>query len=276
MVILTTNENVQSPKDITDVAIIGSGNVATHIGRAIAASGADIVGLWSPNAGHAQSLAENLHCPAFDSLEHLPLASLCVIAVKDDVLPAVAQKVCQLYSSSAESIIAHTAGSVSLEVLSFWHERAAVIYPLQTLSRQRPIDFKEVPLFVEGSTRQVFSAVLNFCSRLSGHVMEANSFQRARIHLAAVFASNFSNHCCAIAQRLLGECGLDDKCILPLVEETARKLRTLPASEAQTGPAARWDTSILNAHIEQLDAHPLWQSIYKEMSQSIHENNSPT
>ena len=264
-------EAVHSSTETTDVAIIGAGNVATHLGKAIAASGTRIVGVWSPHTEHARALAANLDCPAFVSLEQLPQASLCIISVKDDALPDVARQVGYLYSKNANSIIAHTAGSMPIDILTSFHKRAAVIYPLQTLSRFRPVNFREVSLFIEGSTEQVVSSVKTFCSKLSDHVETATSLQRKRIHLAAVFACNFPNHCYAIAQQLLRESGLDERCIIPLVEETAHKLRTLPAAEAQTGPAVRRDTKVIAAQSEQLASHPLWQSIYKAMSQSIHD-----
>jgi predicted short-subunit dehydrogenase-like oxidoreductase (DUF2520 family) len=146
-----------------------------------------------------------------------------------------------------------------------------VLYPLQTFSAGRTIDWPAVPLFVEAPDADAEAALLTLAHSLSQHVALLDSAQRLRLHLGAVFASNFTNHVLGIAHQLLAEAGLDFKLLAPLVRETVDKaLGAQPGPFAvQTGPAARHDAPTLAAHTAALVAHPAWQALYTQLTQSI-------
>ncbi len=172
--------------------------------------------------------------------------------------------------------MAHTAGSVPLEALPAKFARRAVFYPLQTFTRGRRVDWAEIPLFIEASTPELQAGLEAFARRLSCRVFQADSARRARLHLAAVFASNFVNHMYALGERLLGDAELDFEVLKPLIAETAAKALDAPSPAAvQTGPAVRGDRSTQQRHLEML-GDELLRTLYTTISQSIWETSRKT
>ncbi len=256
-------------KKPTDICIIGSGNVATHLARAWHAAGVEIRAVCSPTPGHAEALADGVGAKAFHSLESLPVAAAYVLCVKDDALPAVAARlVAQLPAKGA--LVAHTAGSVGLGALPASGCGRAVIYPLQTFTKGRELDLSRVPFLVEGGTEDALRKAEWLAGRISRDVRPLDSEGRRKLHLAAVFANNFTNHCLALAERLAAEAGLDGSLLRPILRETLRKAETMPAREAQTGPAVRWDETVMRRQHDALAARPEAQAVYDAVSRSIH------
>ena len=144
------------------------------------------------------------------------------------------------------------------------------LYPMQTFSKSRAVDFSTVPFFIEGSGREEAEALKAVAERIGGKVYEATSEQRRYLHIAAVFACNFTNHMYALAHRLLDSHGLPFEVMLPLIDETARKVHELPPAEAQTGPASRYDENVIGKHLEMLADEPRLAELYEKISQSIH------
>lgn len=254
--------------DLYRVCLIGSGNVATHIGRALHQSGCIISGVYSKNIQHAQALCSEIAGNvAVDNVSLLPEADFYIISVKDAVIGEVAKR---LKSCKPDAFCIHTSGSIPLDVISKHFVQSAVVYPLQTISKNELMDFGNIPLFIEAANSDSLQRAVLLAKSLSTKIYFLDSTQRKRLHLAAVFANNFSNHCFAIAYDLLKQADIDPSCLQPIIQHTVDKLAYMSPTEAQTGPAVRWDTNVLDAHQSALDGNPDLQTLYKLMSKSIH------
>lgn len=251
-------------------SIIGSGNVATQLAKALSQQGAHINGVFSRNKEHAEALAHAVNAgSATDNLGSIPHADVYVFALKDDVLASTINAFLQ-WHEPAGSLFIHTAGCVDIGVFPK-HLKAAVLYPLQTISKSHDIDFSHVPLFIEGNCDATLAEVRDIANCISSVVTELSSEKRRVLHLAAVFANNFTNHCCTLAYELLKQNGIAPSCLTAIIDETANKLHHLPPTEAQTGPAVRWDEKIMAKHTELLQNNKELLAIYELMSQSIHK-----
>lgn len=255
--------------EIKSVVLIGAGNVATHLGRALADAGYAVRQVFSRTEASASVLADRLHCPfTTDQKAVATDADLYIVSIKDDALTGV---IPWLTRCNPSALFVHTAGSVAMDVWSGHAARYGVLYPMQTFSKQRTVDFSSVSFFIEACQSEDLAALKTLAARLGGKVYEATSEQRRFLHIAAVFACNFSNHMYAIAQHLLAEHGLPFEALLPLIDETARKVHHLSPAEAQTGPAARNDGTIMASHHRMLADTPAWDELYRLISQSIHK-----
>jgi len=250
------------------IALIGAGNLATNIGMALAEAGHELLQVYSRTEQSAERLAAMLHCPWTTELEQVTDgADVYIIAVKDGALADVARS---LAAGHEERFLVHTAGSMPMETLPT--KRRGVLYPMQTFSKERKVLFREIPCFVEAADKADGAMLRGLAETLSERVYEANSEARKYLHLSAVFCCNFANHCYAISERLLKEHGgLPFEVMLPLIDETARKVHELSPRKAQTGPAVRWDTNVMEKHIQLLKGEPQLQEIYKLLSESIRE-----
>ena len=232
-----------------NVAMIGRGRVATHMSKALLKAGNGVVSVNSR------------------TLEELPQdADVYIIAVKDSALQDVIRQLTNLLKTKNDApLIVHTAGSMPLSVFEGYAENGGVFYPMQTFSMEREVDFREIPLFIEGKDKRI----RELAESISEHVYELSSDDRKYLHLAAVFACNFANHCYTLAAEVLEKKGLPFDVMLPLVDETARKVHELHPKEAQTGPAIRGDKNVMAAQAALLDSR--MQAIYNLMSESIQE-----
>lgn len=259
------------------IGLFGAGRVATALAPALAAGGHQLVFLASRRPASAVALAAQLPgCPVLALPLHQPLppADLYLLAVPDAAVPPLLAAV----AWPAGALVAHLAGALPLAVFAAAPQvRGGVLYPLQTFSPGRPIDWPGVPLFVEAAKPAGLATLRAVGQSLSHRVAVLDSAQRLRLHLGAVFASNFTNHVLGIAYTLLAEAGLDVALLAPLVHETvAKALAAQPTPFAvQTGPAARHDAPTLAAHTEALAAHPAWQALYSQLSQSIQAAAGP-
>jgi predicted short-subunit dehydrogenase-like oxidoreductase (DUF2520 family) len=254
------------------IGFFGAGRVAAALAPALAAAGHQVAFLASRTPGSAAALASSLPqpCPALalPLTQPLPPADLYLLAVPDAAVPEVLAAI----AWPAGALVAHVAGALPLAVFAAAPQvRGGVLYPLQTFSPGRAIDWPAVPLFVEAADAHAEAAILALARSLSQHVALLDSAQRLRLHLGAVFASNFTNHVLGIAHQLLAEAGLDFGLLAPLVRETVDKaLAAQPGPFAvQTGPAARHDAPTLAAHTAALANHPAWQTLYTQLSQRI-------
>lgn len=250
------------------VVLIGSGNVATHLGGALRAAGHDILQVWSRNASHASELAGILSAGPIDKFDDLSDAGdIYILSVADDAIGDMASKF-----PFKDKLLVHTSGTTELEAIKSGSAQTGVFYPLQTFSKQKPVDFRDIPLVVEGSSEAVSSLLLSLASDISDKVEIVNSEKRKVLHLAAVFACNFSNHLYAIADKVLAEQQLNFDLIRPLIAETAAKAQVYPPSKVQTGPAARKDFGTMERHLLYLQSHQEWHKIYRMLSESIVNN----
>ena len=247
------------------VSIIGTGNVATHLATALRASGVTINQVFGRNQNNLNSLAKKVSANPISSLLELDTENVdaIIISVKDDVIEEVAN---QLTTSNA--IFAHTSGTVGIEALKN-HQNRGVFYPLQTFSKSKEMDLSDIPFCIEGNDRSTKLSLLNLATVLSNDVRFVDSNTRKSLHIAAVFASNFSNHMLAISDKLLKESGQDLSILKPLVTETISKAFSSNPVQSQTGPAVRDDQEVIQHHLAQLENEPLQKDIYALISESI-------
>lgn len=250
------------------ISIIGSGNVATIFTCMLKIGGEQVNTVYSRDLSHAVELGERYDCNATNDLTRLADADIYILCVKDDALSEVIETLCPLHPNA---LFIHTAGSVPMEVFKGKAQHYGVIYPLQTLSKEAPIpDVLGMPLYIEASDMQTLSTVSRIAGKISSTIIPLDSEHRKYLHLSAVFACNFVNHCYTLAQRFMEKAGCPFSDLKPLIDETAKKMRKLSPEEAQTGPAVRYDTKVL-AMQESLIDDPLVKDIYRLMSQSIHQ-----
>ena len=251
------------------IALVGAGNVATCIGPRLKEAGHDIVSVYSRTAESAKELAGRLEVPYTTCFRNIPEADVFLVMLRDD---ALMERAAEIASCAGKAILLHTAGSVPMDV---WRtagaSRYGVLYPMQTFSRTSVVDWESVPLFIEGSSDQVTGTVRELALTVSPDVAVLSSEGRRKLHVAAVFACNFSNHMYAIADKLLADEGVPFRVMLPLVRETARKVETIPPRDAQTGPAVRGDLKVLTDHLSQLDDRPELARLYRMISIDINK-----
>ena len=257
------------------ISIIGAGRVGWHLGQALSAAGYTIHEVWSLHQSHAKLLADKLpNAAVAHSLNFAQSAAqLFLLTVTD----AAAEDVARRLLLPKGATLAHTSGSLPLTVLqSSAAAHLGVLYPLQTFSKEKEINFAEVPFCIEASDSDTELMLGQIAATLSAKVIQMSNEQRRQLHLAAVFACNFSNHMLRIAHNLLQESQLPKDLLHPLIQETLHKALTLGPAQAQTGPAMRGDLPVLEQHQKQLLEHPEWALLYKLISEDIRQHTSQT
>lgn len=247
------------------IVFIGAGNVASHLAPAIEKAGAGrVVQVWSRAMDSASALASRLgDCEAVIEPGRIVTdADMYVVCMADHAVPALVGKL-----PHNNALWVHTSGSLPVSILGRLSGRTGVLYPLQTFSRNVDVDMTQVPFFIEGSTPDVTDTLSAIARAISGNVHYADGGLRARMHVAAVFACNFTNHLYSIADGLLRNDGLDLSVLYPLMQETLRKAMERSPRECQTGPAVRGDVSVVEKHASMLPHH--LAGIYMMLSRSI-------
>lgn len=250
------------------ITIIGAGRVAYHLIRVLSVQH-EIVQIYSRTLEKAQQLADQFQVQAIEKPEQLDnRVDLVIIAVSDQSIAMVIE---QIHPYLPNNLIVHTSGSTHLDVLKQIHVRAGVFYPLQTFSVEREINWENTPLFIEAHDREDQNILQNLANSLSSKVYLYSSAQRLSLHLAAVFACNFSNYCYDMAKQVVDAQQVDFGLLYPLILETANKATQNDPRQMQTGPAMRGDQNILNMHqsmLEQSQRSDLAE-VYALMSQQI-------
>ena len=245
--------------------------MATQFAKALCAKGHTIAAVFSRTMESATALSKAVGGFATDSIAALPLdADAYIIAVKDSVLPAL---IAQLREGREARPMFHTAGSVPMSVFEGVRHHG-VIYPMQTFSKECDVDFTHLPFFIEANDDESLQVATELATSVSDNVRQLSSEERRYLHLAAVFACNFSNHCYTLAADILEQHGVPFDVLLPLIDETTQKAHTLHPRDAQTGPAVRYDENVIAAQLQLLDDEPLMQKVYNVMSRSIHDSSS--
>ena len=251
------------------ISLIGAGRVATHLGCVLLKRGHEIVQVYSRDVNHAEALASGISADAVSDITHLITdIDLAIIAVSDQ---AISQVIEQLSNVLKDVLIVHTSGSTHLKVLTQHHARSGVFYPLQTFSLEREVDWANTPLFVEAVESQDLKFLNTLAQSLSQRVYQYDSEQRLSLHLAAVFACNFSNYCYDMAKQVVDAKQVDFSLLYPLILETAKKATEHDPRQVQTGPAMRGDQNILNMHQQMLvdSGREDLQQCYQMMSEQI-------
>ena len=257
--------------ELNKVVIIGSGNLAEALARAVAKSGLELVQIFARNAERARIIAE---LTATDWATHPGMlaqdADIYLIAVSDKAVEHVAATL----PIPEGAAVAHTAGSVPLAAIPEKFAHRAVFYPMQTFTKGREVDFSVIPVFLETPSAELRPELEAFARQLSGTVIWATSEQRAKVHLAAVFACNFANHMYAVGERIVRDAGIDFDVLKPLIAETAAKACDARSPlDVQTGPAVRNDFATKARHGDLLSFDLRLKNIYSTISQSIWETS---
>jgi predicted short-subunit dehydrogenase-like oxidoreductase (DUF2520 family) len=252
--------------EIKSVVLIGSGNVATHLGKICLEKGIKIVQVYSLNADHAQLLAQKTGSTATDNLQHInQAADLYIIAVKDDAIQELNAGL-----KLGNKIVVHTSGTAGLNAIQDISSRTGVFYPLQTFTKTRSLAWENIPVCIESSEQETLTILKDFAAKLTSQVFEIDSATRSRVHLAAVFANNFTNYLLDRANNIIGE-ELPFNILKPLVQETIEKAFDIGPEKAQTGPAVRDDMKTIDAQIRKLENHPEALELYLIFTALIHK-----
>ncbi len=254
------------------ITLIGAGRVATHLAKVLQLQN-QIVQIFSRDLQRAQTLANLVSAQAIDDVRQLnPQTDLVIIAVSDQAISSVIESIAPYLS---DNLIVHTSGSTSVSVLQNTHHRAGVFYPLQTFSFDREVNWIETPVFVEAVEPQDLTFLTELANSLSHRVYQYSSTQRQTLHLAAVFACNFSNYCYDMAKQIVDAEQVDFSLLYPLIMETANKATHNDPKQMQTGPAMRGDQNILKMqrHLLAETQRNDLENIYALMSEGIYKRH---
>lgn len=250
------------------LSIIGSGNVAQKLIEAFQQNAnfeanIELVQVFSRNK---ESVAHLLHADKItNDYNALTEVDLYLIAVSDDAIANVSMQL-----PFQNKLVAHTSGSVSMAALDS-RNRKAVFYPLQTFSKNKPVNFREIPICLESQNTTDYEILEKVAQMISDSIFSINSDQRKAMHVAAVFVNNFVNHLYQIGNDICLQNQIPFDILKPLIQETAHKIATLSPIEAQTGPAKREDLNTINTHLEFL-SNENNKKIYQILTQSIRNN----
>jgi predicted short-subunit dehydrogenase-like oxidoreductase (DUF2520 family) len=250
-----------------NVAILGAGNVATHLSKALIKAGFPIKQIWSRDHNHAVDLALQIAANSIENIKELSEnLDVIFIAVADDAIENVAN---QIPIALNQILIVHTSGSTPLSVLNNISIQIGVLYPIQTFSKTSDLDFSNIPIVIEGNNKDVLNKITTIAHKISHQVKEVNSSDRLILHVAAVFACNFTNYLYSIADDLLQSKNIDFNLIKPLILETAEKAMSNSPASVQTGPAKRNDQITINKHLAVLENQIDNKEIYQLISQHL-------
>jgi predicted short-subunit dehydrogenase-like oxidoreductase (DUF2520 family) len=250
-----------------NIVIIGAGRIAYHLGKRLRSKGLRIAQVLNRSAMPAQNLAKMLRCDWSDNWSDLhPDADWLLIAVRDDAIEGLGAALAPFVQ---DALVTHTSGATPGAVLAPFYERYGVFYPLQSFSLERTPVWSRIPFCVDARSEEDVLMLKKVAKIIGNLVYQVNDEQRAVLHVAAVFANNFANHCFAIAEKILEEKDLPFELLHPLMEETLTKALLESPSLMQTGPARRGDRDTIRRHLDWLEQHPAWRELYQELSKSI-------
>ena len=254
---------------MSKIAIVGAGNVGSHLCRAFSSSGHEITVFTRRGADHLLDDVSNLvwthHLSAlrrgFDFV---------ILAINDQAIGEVSPSL-----KIEDGILLHTSGSTEMGKLSgSGTNHYGVFYPLQTFRKDVGLNYKDIPIFIESNVSGDFKKIEKLASCFSGKSIELNSQKRRQLHLSAVFANNFTNHLYRLSADYAALNGIDFEDFLPLIKETARRLEEKDAKSLQTGPARRKDKETIESHLEMLKDLPEIREIYTQLTESIEKHYS--
>jgi predicted short-subunit dehydrogenase-like oxidoreductase (DUF2520 family) len=246
------------------IVIIGSGNVATVLGRLFKKNNHQVIQVMSRHTPNAKILADELGCAYtnYDGVTDMS-ADLYVVAIKDSILFDLNKSF-----HLGNKLIVHTAGSITKDVLQDISTNYGVLYPLQSL-RKEIETVPEIPFFIEGNNEESTVLLEDFAKTLSPVVRRTTDEVRLKLHVAGVVVSNFTNHLYSVTEDFCQKENIDFKILLPLMKETVARIATFSPKEVQTGPAVRNDVFTLDKHLRLLSAHPKLKYLYLKLTDSI-------
>ena len=246
------------------ISIVGSGNTATILSSLLLCANHRIEAIWSRNQEHSKLLAEKSNSVVIASLDEIPETSdFIILALSDDALGEVIQHI-----PKHKGILLHTAGSVSKSILDSASDNFGVFYPLQTLRKEKHLNEK-LPILIDGNNEVVIHQIKKLAYSISDLVHTCNDEERLKLHLAAVFVSNFTNHLYQLTYEWCQQSNLSFELLLPIIKEVAGRQSEIAPSYLQTGPASRGDVETLKKHRDLLNDHPVMQKVYELMSEDL-------
>ncbi len=252
------------------IVVVGAGRIAWHLGKRLKSKGYRIAQVVNRSADHARNLGDALGAEWTDQWSDIARdADWLLIAVRDDAIDEVAAA---LSSFVPDALATHTSGATPGQVLAGAFKRFGVFYPLQSFSLERTPIWSKIPFCVDAALEADVLILKKIAKTIGNLVYQVNDAQRAQLHVAAVFANNFSNHCFALAEKLMEEHHLPFEMLHPLMEETLTKALQDSPVRMQTGPAIRGDMETLLRHLALLEKHPALQDLYAALSKSINPN----
>lgn len=250
------------------VVFIGAGRLATHLAIELSKLSFNILQVYSRTDLSAIELAQKVNAKATTNIKEIESdADIYIFSVKDSALTELLAQI-----PSNNGLWIHTAGSIPINIFEKYNDRYGVLYPFQTFSKDRYLDFKTIPIFIEANSKKDLSILTTIANQISNKVYPLSSEKRQYIHLTGVFACNFVNHMYSISQDILKKEGIPFDITLPLIDETAAKVHSLSPKEAQTGPAIRYDENVINKHIQLIEDADL-KEIYALISKNIYKTN---
>lgn len=249
------------------ISLIGSGNVAWHFAHALYKTGHNLLEIYSRNEDTSREIIN--HIPGLSFKKDLDFSEggtqVVLLAIPDKAIKEVLSEIVV----RPEVIILGLSGSLNLPHLKTFHSKVGILYPLQTFTKNRTIDFSEIPFFLESDLEGVELVLINLSSSLSKHFYFFNAEQRKTLHIAAVFASNFTNFMFTISKDILDKEGIKLDLLKPLIGETLKKAFQSEPEKAQTGPARRCDVETIENHLNSLDYNENFKEIYEIISKQI-------
>lgn len=250
-------------------SFIGAGNLAFHLARVLHSKGFQISQIYNRTEIQAKELAEITGAKYSSSLSGIAgTADIFIVAVKDSAISEVLSQI-----DFQDKLVVHCSGSQPISVLKKYTKNFGVIYPLQTFSKKREVNFSDIPVFIEANSPENLEILRKIAATISEKVSVADSEQRQLLHISAVFACNFVNHFYFIAGELLKTKNISFDVLKPLILETALKVQELQPFEAQTGPAVRFDKNIIDKHLAKLADAEKYRQLYELISKSIFEHH---
>ena len=249
-----------------NIVIVGAGNVAWHLAKELQKKEQNILQVYNRSIEGAISLSHKLKCDFTTRIEDLNRdADLYILTVKDSVIEEVSASL-----NLINKLVIHTSGAIDQDVIKY--DRRGVLYPLQTFSKKKKLNFKNIPFYIEASKSQDYKTLIRLANLLSPMVYNIDSHQRKVLHVAAVFACNFSNYMYMISDEILSKESIPLDILYPLIKETASKITKHKPKDVQTGPAARKDKSTIDTHLKYLNQGKNYD-IYKILTKNIIANN---
>lgn len=246
-------------------SIIGTGNTAWFIATRLAAAGHICVGIYGRNVKAAEQLSSVINAPAYTLTDGIKDAGeVCIIAISDHAINEIVQQF-----RFTDTVLLHTAGAVDAAILSSAATHYGVIWPIYSIVKDNLPAERNIPTIWEAATPQAKEKITGLLPALTDITYEADYEKRKWLHLTAVFSNNFANHLFAITQKLCAENDLPFNLLLPIAQQTVSRLSTGNAYTLQTGPARRGDEVTLQKHLQLLASYPVWQKLYREISESI-------
>jgi len=245
---------------MVDVILFGNGNVAIQLAKAFIKSDfCKLIQVYSRSTPNKYFDKKSISTT--QDINTIKDASIYIIAISDDAISEFSKKL-----KFKGKLVVHTSGSVALNDLQC-DANKGVFYPLQSISKQKKISFKNIPICLETENEKDYTLLETLAKSISKKIYRINSEQRKSLHVSAVFVNNFTNHLYKIGEDICEKQNVDFEILKPLILETAKKIKNLSPKSTQTGPAIRKDTNTIKKHLELLDTNQ--QEIYTLLTTSI-------